>query len=664
MPGIVEVAALLLLLAPAAGPDDSDCLACHGDSEAKSDSGRSVFVDEKKYHAGVHSALGCGACHEGVTPDFPHKTQLPRPACASCHADAADALRRSVHGRVSGFPDAPECRSCHASAHEIVALGDSASPVGKGRLPETCGQCHSNPDFLARHRIPFARPVEAYRLSVHGRAVERGNAAAPACSNCHDSHLILPARDPRSTINHWAVTKTCASCHKEIGAAYGESVHGRAVRDGVRAAPVCTDCHGEHSILAASEPLSLVNPARVSSVTCGHCHADERLAERYNLPKDRVPAFRDSFHGLAARAGSQRVANCASCHGVHNILPSSDARSTVHPANLAKTCGACHPGAGTRFTIGPVHVRPATASEHAVVRLIRWAYLVLIPLSVAFMVLHNALDFIAKLVRGGRRHAGPTGEVQRMTLHFRVAHGLVVLSFPTLVVTGFALKYPEAWWAAPLLAWEGDFGLRGWLHRAAAVALLASLLYHFVHLALSPRDRVMLRAMLPRLQDLRDLAALTRFNLGRVQQRPHFGKFSYAEKLEYWAFLWGSVVMAASGFPLWFNDLTLRFLPTWVADAATAIHWYEAILATLSIVIWHFYMVIFDPDVYPMEKAWITGRVPAQQLWQTRPAYYRALMRETAPADPPSPAEATTESAQANLPPTGDEDPDGGKKGS
>jgi formate dehydrogenase gamma subunit len=439
------------------------------------------------------------------------------------------------------------------------------------------------------------------------------------------------------------VPETCGGCHAQVRETFATSVHGDAVARGVSDAPVCTDCHGEHAILAPSEPESLVSPARVSSVTCARCHADERLAERYSLPRDRVPAFQESFHGLALRAGSQTVANCASCHGVHNILPSSDPRSTVHPANLAKTCGSCHPGAGARFAIGPVHVRPATASEHVTVRLIRWAYQLLIPLTVGFMLLHNGLDFLAKLVRGGVRHAGPSDEVPRMNLKFRAAHGLVVLSFPVLVVTGFALKYPEASWAAPLLVLEGKFAFRGWLHRAAGIALLLALVYHGVHLATSRRDRAMLLAMLPRAQDLRDLAALTRYNLGLSRQRPTFGKFSYAEKLEYWAFVWGSLVMALSGFLLWFNDFTLRNFPSWVADAATAIHWYEAILATLAIVIWHFYMVIFDPDVYPMERAWITGRVSAEHLRRTRPDYYRSLVAEAAPAVPVEPAAGTSE---------------------
>ena len=52
-----------------------------------------------------------------------------------------------------------------------------------------------------------------------------------------------------------------------------------------------------------------------------------------------------------------------------------------------------------------------------------------------------------------------------MNRNFRIAHWGVILSFPTLVFTGFALKYPEAWWARPLLLWEGHVAFRG--HRAS-----------------------------------------------------------------------------------------------------------------------------------------------------------------------------------------------------
>ncbi len=670
-------AALLIVFAladPAAAQGEM-CLACHSDSDLRSEKGRSMYVAPAKHQNSVHGALGCTSCHTTIT-EFPHPSRIPRVDCSACHGDVFADVSNSIHGmfgadscrnchgppheigraaevspqqcaschagaveqyqssiharfRAAGDAQSPTCQTCHGPTHKIVSARDPASPVARSNLPETCGACHANPEFLAQHEIPFARPIESYRLSVHGRAVAAGNEQAPGCSDCHSSHAILPARDPRSAINHWNVPETCGACHSEIGKTYTESVHGQAVARGVRGAPVCTDCHGEHTILAPSEPESLVNPARVSSVTCGHCHADERLAQRYNLPLDKVPAFEDSYHGLALRAGSQIVANCASCHGVHNILPPSDPRSTIHPANLSATCGACHPGAGERFAIGPVHVRPASPSEHPVVAFIRITYWILIPLTAGFMLFHNLLDFLAKLIRG---HFVPrTGEtLPRMNLHFRIAHWLTAVSFPVLVVTGFALKFPEQWWAQPLLHWESQFALRGTVHRVAGVVLVVSFFYHVVHLIVSRRDRIILRHLRPGIEDVKTLWGAICYNLGFEPARPRFGKFSYAEKIEYWAFMWGTVVMAVSGFLLWFNNFTLRYLPKWVSDAATAIHYYEAILATLAILIWHFYMTIFDPDVYPMDMAWLTGKTSAEHVKHTRSIEYISALQQQA----------------------------------
>ncbi len=647
---------LALWLAAVPPATELDCLSCHGAEGMTSESGASVYVDPGKFKQSVHGEFTCTTCHTSVKA-FPHAKPVPKVDCSMCHADVIREFDQSVHGtaRKNGTPDTPTCQACHGPIHEVLPHTNAASRVAKKNLPDTCGACHANPAFLARHNIPFAKPVEAYRLSVHGRAVERGNEAAPSCSDCHGSHTIVPARDPRSSINHWKVADTCGKCHADIRTTYIQSVHGQAMLAGVRDAPVCTDCHGEHLILAPSEPQSLVNPARVSTATCGRCHADERLEQRYNLPADKVPTFEDSYHGLALRSGSQTVANCASCHGVHNIFPSDDPRSTINRANLAQTCGKCHAGAGTRFAIGPVHVRPASPVEKPVVAWIRLFYLGVIPLTLGFMLLHNTLDLLAKIIRGHRPHpvSGPEDELVRMNLHFRIAHWLVILSFPVLVVTGFALKFPDAWWTAPILAWESRFALRGTIHRVAAVVLILAMLYHVVHLILSRRDRRILGAMIPKVSDVTEFWAVLRYNLGLTRERARFGKFSYVEKLEYWAFFWGMAVMTVSGLLLWFNDFTLRNFPKWLADAATAVHFYEAVLATLSILVWHFYFAIFDPDVYPMDRAWLTGRLPAEHLREVRPTYYALLVKEQRPAIPgePKPAEVPAEIA-AEVPPT------------
>jgi formate dehydrogenase gamma subunit len=637
----------------------------------KSDKGKSIAIDPAKHAESVHGILGCADCHTDIK-DFPHPAKRVKVQCATCHADEATHAAASIHGTAGvdcqschgdphevgaaakiapakcaqchadelkefnqsihgqaaakGDPDAPNCMSCHGSVHEIQTASDATSRVAKKNLPDTCASCHSNDKFLARHTIPFAHPVELYRQSVHGRAVANGDGAAATCSDCHGSHGILPSQDARSKVSHWNIPATCGQCHKDISKTYLESVHGQAMKNGEAGSPVCSDCHGEHLILGPKEPESLVNPARVSLATCGRCHNDERLALRYNLPRDKVPSYADSYHGLAQRGGSQIVANCASCHGVHNILPSKDPRSTINPANLPKTCGMCHAGAGARFAIGPVHVQTSTGPNHPIVQWIRWTYWALIPMTLGFMVLHNLIDFLAKMKRR-RSHVDSGRRVTRMNLNFRIAHWGVIFSFPILVITGFALKYPEAWWAQPLLLLESRFAFRGLVHRGAAIVLVAATVYHLIHLAVNKKDRMFLKAMLPGIKDATDLVQIFTYNLGITKEEPRYAKFNYAEKLEYLAFMWGTLVMTVSGLLLWFNNFTLQYFPKWVSDAATAIHYYEALLATFAILIWHSYMVLFDPLVYPMDTAWLDGKVPADHYEQSRPEYYRALRR-------------------------------------
>jgi formate dehydrogenase gamma subunit len=663
--------------------------------------GKSIYINPAKHAASVHGILGCTDCHTTIK-DYPHPAKIPKVQCSACHSEEASQVPNSIHGMLGedacqschgdphevkaaagllpskcaechsqevkdfhasihgqaaakGDPDAPNCTSCHGPVHQIQPSTEPTSKVAKKNLPDTCAACHSNPGFLSRHDIPFAHPVELYRQSVHGQAVANGNENAATCSDCHGSHAIFPARDSRSKINHWNIPATCGQCHTEIAKTYLESVHGQAMKASVSDAPVCTDCHGEHLILGPKQPGSLVNAARLSTVTCGRCHSEARLALRYNLPTNVVPSYADSYHGLAARGGSQTVANCASCHGVHNIFPPSDPRSTVNPKNLAKTCGHCHAGAGEHFAIGPVHVQTETGPANPIVKSIRMIYWVLIPLTLGFMLLHNLVDYTSKLVRRRLRHQ-PGQQVVRMNQYLLLVHWGLIVSFTTLVITGFALKYPDAFWAKPLLIWEGHFAFRGSLHRAAAVVLIATMAFHLISIAVKPRERRFIRAMWPGWKDVTDLVGVFRYNFGMSPMPPQFGRFNYAEKLEYWALLWGTLVMAASGLLLWFNNFTLRYFPKWVTDAATAVHYYEAVLATFSILLWHFYMVIFDPNVYPMETSWLTGKVDADHYRHTRPEYLRQLEQEQqaeSPTEPPDPPKDGKNSASPddNPPP-------------
>ncbi len=610
---------LVLAWAPASPPraGETPCMDCHE-------------LSHEAEPAGVHAILECTDCHAGAA-EFPHGDDPSRVDCALCHAEAVEAFGASIHG--PSFEDlnggAVSCSLCHGQVHRLLPSTDPASPVHPARLPGTCGACHANPEMAHRYRLRLVQPIQAYQASVHGRALQAGRMSAD-CTSCHGSHDIRPAADPASQVNHARVQDTCGACHQEIAAVYAESIHGQAHALGIRESPVCTDCHGEHRILSPAEKGSPVYATNIPKQTCGRCHGDLRLARKFGLPESKVPAYQDSYHGLASRSGVQTVANCGSCHGVHDVLPSSDPRSTVHPANLPATCGKCHPGALARTSIGPVHVQPTEKGANPAAYYVRLAYLWLIVLTVSGMLLHNGMDLLRKMLTPPARPKMDDAQLpERMSMGFRIAHILMAGSFVALVYTGFALTYPEAWWARPLLSWEESLGLRGYLHRTAALVMLAALAFHAVHLLVDRRARTCIRQMVPGRHDAVELKERIRYFLGRRPQPPASPALGYAEKMEYLALIWGSLVMAVSGFLLWFEDFTLRYLPAGTADLATVVHLYEAILASLAILVWHFYFVIFDPVVYPMDRAWLTGRSPAA----------RAL--ERAPAAGTDPAEAT-----------------------
>jgi cytochrome b subunit of formate dehydrogenase len=251
--------------------------------------------------------------------------------------------------------------------------------------------------------------------------------------------------------------------------------------------------------------------------------------------------------------------------------------------------------------------------EPAALRWIREFYLLVIPVTIGLMLLHNGGDWLRKLIRArftarrsGRAPAALSGHAELRMLPFeRLQHALLATSFLVLVWTGFALKYPDQLWARPLLVASP---LRSLVHRIAAAAFIAVSVTHLVSLIVSRKLREHWKEMLPKVADAREGLSGFAYNLGLGDVPPHRSAHSYIEKAEYWAVVWGAIVMIASGTLLWANNLAMKLLPKSWLDIATSVHFYEALLATLAIVVWHFYSIIFDPDVYPLNTAFLTGQ--------------------------------------------------------
>jgi cytochrome b subunit of formate dehydrogenase len=174
--------------------------------------------------------------------------------------------------------------------------------------------------------------------------------------------------------------------------------------------------------------------------------------------------------------------------------------------------------------------------------------------------------------------------------------------------------------------------------------MLGAAVWHIGYLA-SGRGRRFLVDMFPRYQDVREAVQNMAYLFGVRRERPAFDRFSYIEKAEYWAVVWGTVIMALTGLGLWFETFTLRFVPLWVLDLFTLIHYYEAWLATLAILVWHFYSVIFNPDVYPMNWTWLTGRISDDLLHHEHPREHERLREAGRSDDPPDAPDQLTPTA-------------------
>jgi cytochrome b subunit of formate dehydrogenase len=639
------LAAVLLLAGAAWGQKltNADCLACHGDNTlSKDEKGKqvSLYVDDKKFQGSVHSVFGCTDCHSDVKA-VPHEATPAKPACASCHADQQAAYDKGYHAAAlkKGDTRAARCVDCHGSPHEIVPASDPASRVHHANIPATCGTCHGQ-KFVMDGSGRSAQTFYSYQESVHGRAVAAGKDGAAVCTDCHGSHDIRSAADPKSPIFKFNVPITCAKCHGEVEKVYAQSIHGTAIARGNWQAPVCTDCHGIHSIKAPIDPNSPVSSQRVAQATCARCHEGVRLTQEFGVPAHRVSTYMDSYHGLASRLGSPVVANCASCHGVHNILPSSDPRSTINHANLVNTCGHCHPGVTEKFVLAKVHVDAPLSADtgSVVVRWVRRFYISMILAVIGAMLAHNFLIWRMKAIA---RRKAEHRVVVRMSLNQRVQHLTLLTSFFVLVITGFALKFPDSWFAAMV----GGETVRGIVHRVAAVVLISLGLYHVVYAAVSREGRRLVCDFLPRMKDAHDVVENVSHCLGFRSEKPQFARFNYSEKAEYWALVWGMVIMATTGIMLWAKVTVGDLIPRWWLDVAAAVHFYEAVLATLAILAWHFYQVFFDPDTYPMNWAWYDGKMSlehyreehgldAQPLLEAS----RAEAAKERPTEPESPA--------------------------
>lgn len=246
---------------------------------------------------------------------------------------------------VQGAPqDQDQCLACHATLEDKASTSFKMDIHSRNGL--SCASCHggnSRTDDMEKAMSPEAGFI----------GVPRGDAGSAVCAGCHSSSEKMSAHGSNVPINQLEMLKS--------------SVHGKVSTAGGERILQCTTCHNAHGIVPVADPKSPVHSRNVVN-TCGTCHSNASYMRRYNpsLPVDQVQKYRTSVHGTLHARGDGKVAECASCHGSHDIRPAADARSRVHALNLPLTCAGCHsdPGLMKAYKIPTDQYEKFTKSVH------------------------------------------------------------------------------------------------------------------------------------------------------------------------------------------------------------------------------------------------------------------------------------------------------------
>jgi len=215
--------------------------------------------------------------------------------------------------------------------------------------------------------------------------------------------------------------------------------------------------------------------------------------------------------------------------------------------------------------------------------------------------------------------------VVRFSFWARFQHAAIILLFGLLLLTGMPQKWPYAEASRWVIEHLGGIFVTRWLHRAAGVAFSALLVAHLAIAIAGVLSRRTQPSMLLSRKDFRDAIDNLRYYVGYAETPPPFGRFDYRQKFEYWGLIFGALIMAASGFILFFPILLSRVLPAELIPAAKVMHSAEAMLAFLIVLIWHMAGAHLTPESFPMDTSIFTGKIRKDKLRREHPLEYDDL---------------------------------------
>ncbi|MGM0577615.1 MAG: cytochrome b/b6 domain-containing protein [Myxococcota bacterium] len=503
-------------------------------------------------------------------------------------------------GEPKPVTSAEDCASCHGGIFDARNLAPDV------HADQTCLHCH--PGRMDPHEAPDLPPdMQALADRLEGVEGMKPKTIA-ACWKCHDEE-----------VEGWL-----------------DSAHGpEGMVEKTGEAPTCLTCHGDPHFMPPA-----FDDKREAVVQCASCHAFSGEEGKPETNPYVVDTWRDTVHGRLLRLGNDDAAACTDCHGgSHAVRSDQNPRSSIHMDNRAETCGNCHEGASPSFARAVSHEPPKVNHD-------LWAALVSVFFSIltfgtiGLLLLHVGLDLFRSLRGNGQSHAASAqapvhrdDEVKRFDIHARMQHWGMMISFTTLVITGWPLKTAAVGQSSGLIEAMGGPQNVALIHRIAGALLIAVAVYHLAYLVVGISQKKIKLTMIPVMKDARDIAGNILYLVGVRKERPRFGRFTYYEKFDYWAVFWGMLIMGGSGLMLWFPVPTSAVLPGETLELARIAHSDEAMLAALAIFLWHFYNVHLRPEIFPMSWVWLTGRISAEALYEEHREEYIARYGDVPPAE-------------------------------
>ena len=234
----------------------------------------------------------------------------------------------------------------------------------------------------------------------------------------------------------------------------------------------------------------------------------------------------------------------------------------------------------------------------------------------------SAYDHVSAVAVGPDAASVPdrSSYVTRFTRHQRLEHFFVMTLFTLLVITGMPQKYPAVGFSGMTVRLLGGINATRVVHRFCGFAFSFATVLHIALVVWGTLGRRMSRmTMIPDRKDFKDAVGTLKYYLGLSKQHPHFDRYDYRQKFEYWGMLAGSVIMVVTGFVLYFPSAVARFLPGQLIPAAKIAHSYEGLLALLVVIVWHIYNAHLNPDVFPFDTSIFTGKISRERMEKEHP---------------------------------------------